>query len=104
MIKRISTPERENAGAVFFPVLMKKHVEDEKLRSSVADLQILVATGEVAIFNITNVDDVIFDVFPETGVIRHVEPPAVRRCGNRKDIPEAGSAPTEERLCTLLIS
>lgn len=76
MIKRIPTPEWENAGAVLLPVLMKKHVENEKLRSSVADLQVLVATGEVAVFNIANVDDVIFDVFPEAGVIRHVEPPS----------------------------
>lgn len=96
MIKRIPTPERKNAGTVFFPVLMKKHVEDENLRSSVADLQILVAAGEVAIFNIANVDDVISDAFPETRVIRHVEPPSVRRCRNRKDIPEAGSAPIED--------
>lgn len=93
-MKRIFTPQRKQPSTVLFPVLMEKHIEDEKLRSSVTDLQIFVAVDEVTGLNFANVADVNSDAFPEAGVIRHVEPPSVRRCRNRQDIPGEGSAPT----------
>ena len=64
-MKRIFTPQRKQPSTVLFPVLMEKHIEDEKLRCSVTDLQIFVAVDEVTGLNFANVADVNSDAFPE---------------------------------------